>query len=57
MVMISNMRLGSFIGVELLFQFFLIHDGPAGSVPVGDLILAFVGVVSKFKAALAADYP
>lgn len=57
MVMISNVRLGSLISVELLFQFFFIHDCPAGPIPVGDLVLAFVGVVSKFKTALAANYP
>lgn len=57
MVMVSNMGFGSFIGVELLFQFFLIHDGPAGSVPVGDLVLAFIGVVPELETALAADYP
>jgi hypothetical protein len=46
--MYCQMRLGSFICIELLFQFLLIHHGPAGSVAVSDFVGALVGVVAVF---------
>ena len=47
-IMDGEMRFGSFISIELLFQFLLVHDCSAGPVAVGHFIGAFVGVVAVF---------
>jgi hypothetical protein len=56
-VMVFDMGLGPFVLVELQFDFLFVHDCSAGSVAVGNLVFAFVGVVPVLETALAADYP
>jgi len=55
-ISVDNVRFGSFILIELLFDLLFVHDCSAGSIAIGSLILTFVGVVTILKAALAANH-
>ena len=55
-IMHRQMCLGSFISIELLFQFLLIHHRPARSIAVSNFVSALIGVMAVFETALASHH-
>jgi hypothetical protein len=53
--MIFDKCLWPLVLIELLFEFFFIHNCPAWSVSISYFILAFISLVTIFKTSLASD--
>lgn len=56
-VRVEDKGFGSFILIELQFDFLFEEDSSAGAIPICNIVLAFVGVVTIFEAALASGDP